>query len=259
MSEHDNLIREALQALVPTGSDVQPDWEGVLRRAEVGDLQPLPARPPTSLHVAERRTAKRARPRRKPHRSLVVAIALLLALTVAVFAIAASQGWWFFQTNSVPTPAGSVAIVDQGEWDGHPWQLVAYQAASGETCYSLTPTQVGSTAATFSCTDVGSGTPGIGVLSLGQQPSFPPYIVGPVDRDATLVRLSTDDGRTIDTPAIEAPASSGLDVRFYATDLPCGTNVTRVEGLNAAGERTAELELPRGQEVARDNCPTSPQ
>ena len=86
--------------------------------------------------VLERAGArKRHRPRRlRGKRRLILALAVLAAVLIPLIALGAENDWWFLKYGRGPAPTRPPVIVKEGNWNGHPWELVAYPTADG-LCY----------------------------------------------------------------------------------------------------------------------------
>jgi hypothetical protein len=189
------------------------DWNDVLSRA--GDHPP-----------------SRPLPRRLPTRGrLVVALVVLAAVLIPLAALAAANEWWFLNSGSTPKPVHAPAVVKEGEWSGHSWQLIAYPSGTDGLCFSLTPKGSAANGAggALSC------SPFVGVartretkaapdmtitfLSGTHNPKLPSYVVGPVIERAAEVELHFANGEVLRVPTFGA--SGPLEhVRFYATQVP---------------------------------------
>src|SRR6266498_3663808 len=75
-------------------------------------------------------------------RRLIFALALLTAALVPLAALGAASDWWFLQDQG-PTPVSAPDVVKEGEWNGHPWQLIAYPSGDDDLCISITPKDSG--------------------------------------------------------------------------------------------------------------------
>lgn len=227
----------ALERLAPS-TGWSADWEDVLRRVDT--------KPVHREHVSRR---------------LVLVLALLAAILVPLAALAASKDWWFFSAGA-PQPTQAPVVVKTGNWDGHPWRLIAYPSATDGLCFSVTPpssTETGASSA-MSCgpfagiprtsTTKTTADMTITYLSGSDTAKLPAYIAGPVTERASTVAVRLADGRTLTTPTFNAQAP--LDhIRFYATPLPRGGNhsdsgkptspVTWIAGLDAKGTVVACL------------------
>jgi hypothetical protein len=208
--------------------------------------------------VLERAGARRS-VRLITKRRLVLALVVLAAVLVPLAAVGAANDWWFLGAG--PSPTKAPAVVKDGEWSGHPWQLVAYPSTTDGLCFSITPK--GSTLegrgggmscgpfAGVSRTSETKASPDMTItfLSGGASPQLPAYIAGPVIEQAATVEIRFGNGEVMRVPTFAGPASLG-HVRFYATQLPAGVQDTprtflaflkSVAGLDANGEVVACL------------------
>jgi hypothetical protein len=158
----------------------------------------------------------------------MLALALLAAALVPLTALGAASDWWFLQ-NHGPTPVSAPDVVKEGDWSGHPWQLIAYRSGT-DLCVSVTP--AGSRTSGFGAA---SGcAPFVGVsrtaetkrsamtitlLSGAASDELPAYIAGPVIGKASTVEIEFGTGEVLRLPTFSGPASLG-HVRFYAAQLP---------------------------------------
>jgi hypothetical protein len=171
-------------------------------------------------------------------RRLMLALALLAAALVPLAALGAASDWWFLQDHG-PTPVSAPDVVKEGEWSGHPWQLIAYRSGRVGLCVSVTP--AGSTAGgreripfspprggATSCAPFvgvptaetkGSSKMTITFLSGAAGTELPAYIAGPVIDKASTVEIEFGTGEVLRLPTFSGPASLG-HVRFYAAQLP---------------------------------------
>jgi hypothetical protein len=213
--------------------------------------------------VLERAGARRSA-RLVTKRRVVLALVLLAAVLVPLAALGGKNDWWFLSLGAGPEPTHAPVVVKDGEWDGHPWQLIAYPSTTDGLCISVTP--AGSAkdgmGGALSCGPFagGSRTPDtkaspdmtITFLSGGGSSALPAYIAGPVIDQATTVEIRFGSGEVLRVPTFAGPESLGR-VRFYATQLPAGSDDTSrrldtflksVAGLDAKGEVVACL-VPR--------------
>jgi hypothetical protein len=68
----------------------------------------------------------------------LLAAAALAAVVIPLVALAAVNDWWFFGVPGTPEPVKSPVVVTKGSWNGHAWQLVAYNSQGEGTCWSVT-------------------------------------------------------------------------------------------------------------------------
>jgi hypothetical protein len=228
---------EVLDHIAPAHGWVA-DWSDVLERAGV------------------RRSGRLVTKRR-----VLLALVVLAAVLVPLAAIGAANDWWFLRFGGTPVPASAPVVVKEGEWAGHPWQLIAYPSTSDGLCVSITPKGAGvdgqggamgcGAFAGISRTPETKSSPGMTItyLSGGASPELPAYIAGPVIDKATTVEIRFGNGEVLRVPTFAGPESLG-HVRFYATQLPAavkdtpGTFLTflkSVAGLDANGEVIACL------------------
>jgi hypothetical protein len=173
-----------------------------------------------------------------PKRRLMVALALVAAALVPLAALGAANDWWFLQSHG-PKPVSAPDVVKEGEWSGHPWQLIAYPSGRLGLCVSVAP--AGSTAGgreripfspppggATSCAPFvgvptaetkGSSKMTITALSGAASDELPAYIVGPVIDKASTVEIKFGTGEVLRLPTFRGAASLGR-VRFYAAQLP---------------------------------------
>jgi hypothetical protein len=202
---------ETLRGLAPELS-FELDWDDVLRRA--GETTASSSRPRV--------------PRRR--RRVVLALAVLAAVLVPLAALGSANQWWFLRLGgATPQPTGAApAVVTQGEWDGHRWQLIAYRSGGNLLCFSVSPeptTERGDGAALGCAAFVGTSSPdgsstamNITYLS-GSAPELPAYVAGPVVDSAAEVSVTFVNGDVLRVSTFAAPKSLG-GVRFYAAPLP---------------------------------------
>jgi hypothetical protein len=157
--------------------------------------------------------------------------------------------------GAAPAPARAPVVVREGEWDGHPWQLIAYPSTTDGLCFAVTPAS--STAdgqgAAMSCAPIAgiahtsSTKPSpdmtITYLSGSASDRLQAYIAGPVIASAYEVEVQLENGELLRVPTFAAPESVG-DVRFYAAPLPSGVKAAqpeRLTGLDESGDVVACL------------------
>jgi hypothetical protein len=163
-------------------------------------------------------------------RRLMLALALFAAALVSLAALGAASDWWFFQ-NHGSTPASAPNVVKEGEWSGHPWQLIAYPSSADGLCFSVTPagSNAGGSGGAISCASFvgvprtaetkGSSEMVITFLGGAASDELPAYIAGPVIDKASTVEIEFGTGEVLRLPTFSGPASLGR-VRFYATQVP---------------------------------------
>ncbi len=204
---------EALDRLAPARAWVS-DWPDVLERA--GERHPV---------------------RRVTKRRLVLALAVLAAVSVPLAALGAANDWWFLKFGSSPVPTTAPQVVTEGEWNGHPWQLIAYPSASHGLCISMTPkhsAQDGEGGG-LSCgpfvgvarTPESKALPDITITFLAGAGSekLPAYVAGAVIQKASVVEIRLADGDALRVPTV--PGRGSLQhVRFYAAELRTDVSLT---------------------------------
>ena len=228
-------IALALDTLVPAFENERGDWERVIR------------------------DARRSDPRRRlPARPIVVLAALVAAILIPLVAVAAAQEWWFFRFDGAPPAATPVAVVQEGIWDGKPWQLVAYRSTTDGICFGITPTSGHQSWAGdgLACTQV-EGVPttpeSTRALPLGityleaSGAGLPPYVAGPVVDRAAEVAVYFHGGTVVRTHTFAAPESLGSAIRFYVVRLRADQpppSIEKLVGLDATGQIVACLTTP---------------
>lgn len=159
----------------------------------------------------------------------MLALALLAPALVPLAALGVASDWWFLRRDG-PPPVRAPAVVKEGSWSGHPWQLIAYRSGTDDLCVSVTAAgsnASGSGGATGCAPFVGvSGTAetkGSGMtitfLSGAASDELPAYIAGPVTDKASTVEIQFGTGAVLRLPTFSGAASLG-HVRFYAAQLP---------------------------------------
>jgi hypothetical protein len=169
-------------------------------------------------------------------RRVIVAFAAVAAVLVPLAAFAAANDWWFLGVGGAPTPTSAPVVVKEGEWDGHPWQLVAYPSTTDGLCVSVTPKRsAGLGSGAMSCGPLagvsrtpetkGSADMTITYLSGGASKELPAYIAGPVIDNALTVDVHFGNGQILRLPTFAGPPPLE-HVRFYAAALPAGPGMT---------------------------------
>jgi hypothetical protein len=230
---------QVLNRLAPADGWV-PDWPDVLQRA------------------GQRRSARLVTKRR-----LVVLFAVLAAVLAPLAALGAADDWWFL-SGGAPTPTKAPVVVQEGEWDGHPWQLIAYPSTTDGLCVSVSPKgstgdrQGGAmgcgTFAGVARTPETKASPNMTItyLSGAASTQLPAYIAGPVIGKATTVEIRFANGDVVRVPTFLGPEPLA-HVRFYATQLPSGVEsrlrpsamfLKWVAGFDANGNMVACLAPP---------------
>ncbi len=162
-------------------------------------------------------------------RRLMLALSLLAAALVPLAALGAASDWWFLRDDG-PTPVSAPGVVKEGEWSGHPWQLIAYPSGTDGLCVSVAPagSNAGGSGGATNCAPFvgvptaetkGSSKMTITFLSGTASGELPAYIAGPVIDKASTVEIEFGTGEVLRLPTFSGAASLG-HVRFYATQLP---------------------------------------
>ena len=187
-------------------------------------------------------------------RRLVFALAVLAAVLVPLAALGAANSWWFLKNGGAPVPTKEPQVVKEGQWDGRPWQLIAYPSATHGLCVSVTPKDSGNTGegGAASC----GPFVGFAFLVGGGSEKLPAYIAGAVIEKASMVEVRFGDGDALRIPTF-AGSEPLQHVRFYAAQLRAGILFTPgtapslkwVAGLDASGNVVACL---APQTIAKD-------
>jgi hypothetical protein len=199
------------------------DWDDVLHRAG----QPA--------HGAHRPAARILNRRR-----LVLVAIAVVAVLIPLGAFGAAHDWWFLGSGS-PVPVSTPTVVKEGEWSGHPWQLVAYPSNTDGLCFTIIPggSKATGTGAGMDC------APFVGVARTAHTKAspdmtitwvsgsgfggFPAYIAGPVINSAEQVEIKFVNGDVLRALTFAAPDPLAA-VRFYATQLPAAVAHSHVPG-----------------------------
>ena len=228
---------EVLDRFAPAHAWVS-DWPDVLERAGEG-------------HSARLVTKRR----------LVMVFAVLAAVLVPLVALGAANDWWFLKFGSGPMPTKAPLVVKEGEWGGHPWQLIAYPSTTDGLCVSVTPkgSNGGGEGGALGCgpfagiarTPETKASPDMTITYLSGSGSkqLPAYIAGPVIGTASAVEIHFGNGEVLRVPTFAGPEPLH-HIRFYATQLPSSLQTTPrpfatflkwVAGLDAKGNVVACL------------------
>jgi hypothetical protein len=209
------LGRDPLDRLSPA-LPWEANWSDVLDRA--GERRPYGRRAPAFLSV----------PR------LLLAVILLIALLIPLAAFGAAKQHWFWWAVRGPAPVTTPNVIKEGEWSGHPWQLVAYRSANYGLCWSISPKNSaadGSGGGVLACgpiegvprTPTTNAAPDAEILYAGggATSQLPAFVAGPVIDKASQVAIQFEEGEVLRVPTFSGPDSLG-SVRFYATEVPTG-------------------------------------
>jgi hypothetical protein len=261
MTEH---LYSVLDELVPRFDNERGDWSSVV--ADARAEWPVTRSIPTLDMTSERPRSRKWLTRR---RVAVIAIAVVAIATPLI--ATASQDWWFLGISLLPEPTTDVVVVKSGEWDGKPWQLVAYGGEGSQVCYGVMPRSAGGSTGEgqgggLACIRIagvphesGSGEPRLGVMYLSHpSPALAAYIAGPIVDSADEVEIHLVGGEVIRTPTFDAPDELG-SIRFYAAQLPetdsSGGQVQKLVGIGHDGEVVACRTLPFPAGTTLTTCP----
>jgi hypothetical protein len=220
---------EVLNRLAPALS-WEPDWADVLGRAGEPERHRL--------------WGKR--------RLILILAVLLAAVLIPLIALGAENEWWFLKGGGAPTPTSPPVVVKEGNWDGHPWELVAFRSAKGRLCLSVTPTgsKAGVGGAFLNCgsfagisrTNLPKATRDLPItlIGAGATDGLPAYIAGSVVENASQIEIRFENGRVLRVPTFTVPTSVGR-VRLYAAPLPvrAGEPIKLVAGIDNDGNVVA--------------------
>lgn len=256
-------LYSVLDELVPRFDNVRGDWSSVFSD---GRAEWLVTRSIPTLDMTSERPRSRKWLTRRP--IAVIAIAVLAIATPLL--AAGSQDWWFLRAP-LPDPITDVKVVKTGEWDGKPWQLVAYRSTGNEICYGMLPRSTSGTTGdgeggALACIRI-AGVPQesdseearLGVLYLsGPSPALPAYVAGPIVDSADAVEIHLVGGEIIRTPTFDAPDELG-SIRFYAAQLAetdsSGGQVQKLVGIDHDGVVVACRALPFPAGTPLSACP----
>jgi hypothetical protein len=155
---------------------------------------------------------------------------------VPLAALGAANDWWFLKHGG-PTPTKAPAVVKEGVWGSHTWQLVAYPSTTDGLCMAVaaksaaTPGQGAMACAPFAGvarTKITKASPDMTItflMSGAGADGLPAYVAGPVIEKASTVELRFSNGTILRTPTF-AGRGSLQHIRFYATRLPAGVQRT---------------------------------
>jgi hypothetical protein len=238
IESHDQLIAARFAAIANPIDDSR--WIDVLQRAASFDSR-----------------AHRAGIRMLSRRRLVLVVAAVVAVLIPLGALGAANDWWFLGSAGAPVPVIAPIVVKEGEWSGHPWQLVAYPSNTDGLCFTITP---GGSKATGSRAGMACA-PFAGVARTAQTKTtpdmtitflsgfgfggFPPYIAGPVIKGVDQVEIKFVNGDVLRVPTFPAPDPLTA-VRFYASQIPAAVAqghplVKTLAGLDVHGNVVACL------------------
>jgi hypothetical protein len=166
-------------------------------------------------------------------RRLLFAFAVLVVVSVPLAAIGAANDWWFLNNGGAPVPTSAPQVVKEGEWDGQPWQLIAYPSATHGLCVSITPKDSGTAGegGAVSCgpfvgfESKASPATSITFLAGGGSAKLPAYIAGPVVAEASVVEVRFGGGKVLRVPTVAGPEPLH-HVRFYVAQLPTEIQLT---------------------------------
>lgn len=237
-------IKEIVRGVMfGTANRRSPDWGDVLSRAHTQTL----AQPANSSRSSKKRSeiAKHTLSRKT-----VLGLAAAVAASIAsAAAVGADQGWWFTSIDRAPKAASSIETVARGSWDGKAWSIAAFQSDTGELCYAITPgttTLASEGQATMTCSPVSDIQTGrsIAYVVADAKPNFPAFAIGAVANDTGKLSIDIGEPTMVDARIINAPAGLGLEVKFFATQLPCGAQPTEMRASSNQGDIIATAEIP---------------
>jgi hypothetical protein len=218
VTDYDPQIGAILDRLVPPFAAEPNGWQELLRAAGIQPRRRL-------------RWLSGWAARRRPHKVLVLAAALVTTVVVAIPALAVSKGWWFLHSGA-PKPESDVAVVTSGRAAGIDWTMTAYVSADKGVCFGLTPNVGRGDMGSMSCgSDLrGEPNPGAGdrrgqhwvgyvYFSLGLY-KFPNFVFGPVAQGVEQVDLVLSNGQVIQADTLQGPDELGAPLDFYAVPVP---------------------------------------
>jgi len=216
----------------------------------------------TEIDVTERAVGGRRARRFARRRLLLLSFAVFAAVLVPLAAVGAANDWWFLKTGAAPVPTTAPQVVMEGEWNGRPWQLVAYPSATHGLCISMTPKDSAARGegGAMACgpfvgiarTPESKTSPDISMtVGAGDATEKPPVnIWGAVIEPASAVEIRVRDGSVVRVPTFAGPEPL-QHVRFYAAQLPANLHMipenatsvfpSWVAGLDASGNVVACL------------------
>lgn len=248
MSDDDRTLAAVLDAVLPQTA-AAGNWEEVVQAT---------GRPRLAREFV-RSVSRR--------RLLVVGALAIVVVLTPLTAFAVSSSWWFFNTAlPVPSPVGDVVVVKQGQSDGIPWTLTAYQTQNHALCISLTPNPPSDSPATAS-QSLGASASSLGCGSLrgisdapdsttapeltfvaatytGTDGAEVEVVAGGTAADVAEVATLNNAGGQITAETTPAPSDLGLPIRFFAVQLPSGSKPSAVRALDANGRPLQELPIP---------------
>jgi hypothetical protein len=247
MSDPLTSVSQALELLVPSFEEDRDDWEQIVTRARL-DTADVPSEAPRRLAGVEEKAAYRGLLRRARRRPLLVLllVVVLVAIPVSALAVTNTSPWWFLSKDNLvpsenqPASPADVVVVKTGTWNGQGWAFTAYRSRIGSLCIDFTETANGQPPASLrsvggggTCSPmIGTGVPRgqahppSGIISLSGIPDGRQaakgvhYLIGAVVDSATTVVIHLGDSSIIRTKAFSAPKALGLNVRFFAAQLP---------------------------------------
>jgi hypothetical protein len=263
MKNHDDSsIRKALYAFIPERRELEPDWEGVLGREQL-------------IRRKSPRREKKHKPSRRVLIVAFVALLTLAGAAIALSEKLELHSWAGSKPIYGPQevggcnsayrpsgPAGDVAVIAHGSWSHHDWVMVAYlDMTDGSACTAiqfrksldlqalLTPkpgwSPILCTTVTVLNPKLASPAQASGAQIVTQDMVIPganskakpqlAYVIGAVVDEIKTVRIEFNNGRTIEVKTLAVPASLGLPMRFFSSQLPSGAVITGIEGLGKNG------------------------
>lgn len=216
MSDINPLVADSFERIYPLSAST-PDWADVLRRSA-----------PLRLRRERGRGAWRLR-----SRVLALAAFVGVLLAASVGALATTNEWWFADSPTLPTPQSAAAVIVTFTREGTPWELRAYDTASG-MCFGIAPTTASDHGA-IACGGASSGHALGGFLVSADTPGDP-WLAGVTTDAVATVDIDLSDGETLSAETVASPASLGGQHRFYLVKLPAiGVHVVKIVARDAGG------------------------
>jgi hypothetical protein len=142
-------------------------------------------------------------------------------------------------------------VVASGHWQGHAWRLEASDDSSGPQvrhCYRVVVDFPFTTAAPPASPNCSA----LAVLpaTVALPPNFPhgfsyssfgvcplAFIDGVTVKQATKVTVTLANGKSLTTTAVVPPPGLSQGVRYFASQIPCGSQVTKLVARSASGKQ----------------------
>ena len=146
--------------------------------------------------------------------------------------------------------AQSPTVAETGHWNGHAWSLRVSDDVNGRHCYQVSvdfPFTVAAPSHSPNWSSV-SARPRMSSSSSSFGVSFTTFTVCPLAfvegltvANASEVTVTLASGATVRTSTIVPPLGLSRDVRYFVTQIPCGSRVTKFIGLSTAGSVVARF------------------